>query len=209
MNFSGLPIFGEISTIFTFFLFLVLTLNLFSLPANWIIIGIIALWNYLLPFSHPLSFWQWAVLIALALLGEVLETFFQLYKARKYGSSTSGTFASLIGAILGALLLSPIFWGLGAIIGALLGAWLACFAMERLTGKKTAAAVRAAYGSMLGRFLGMANKIGLGILIIILASKWLGPNQSNILKNLAIPQEDEILVIHKKCSHYPLWHPFS
>lgn len=195
MEFSGLYLVNALWMAFSFFLYALLALNIFSLPANWIILGVIALLDFLWPFSPGLSFWQWAALIAIALLGEAAEILFQLYKAKKYGSSTSGTFASLVGAILGAILLSPVFWGLGALVGAMLGAWLACYIMERLIGKSPRQAMRAAYGSMLGRFLGMTVKIGLGAMIILLTMRWLWSEQIDLPSNLPLPEGE---VIHVK-----------
>lgn len=201
MDFFLAQLFSTISAGFAVILFLVLALNIFSLPANWLILGIIALWQFIWPFSPVLNWWQWFVLIGLAISGEVFEFLLQLFKAKKYGSSSSGSFASLVGAILGAILLSPIFWGLGAIPGALAGCWLGCYAMERLQGKTSRSSAHAANGATLGRLLGLCVKIGLGVCIILLSIQWLFTPIPE--KKPQIIQEEHY-VINQKCRYPPL-----
>lgn len=154
---------------------LVLFLNIFGLPANWIILGLVALWKLALPAQGQLGVWFWAGMAAFALLGEALELGVQVVKARHYGSSSSGTFAGMVGAFVGAILLAPLFWGLGALLGALLGAWLGCYVMEIAKGRPNAEAVNAAVGAMMGRFLGTVCKCGTGAAMIALTAHHIWP----------------------------------
>ena len=140
----------------------VLFLNIFGLPANWIILGLVALWKLAAPASGSLDVWFWVVMVGFGLLGEALELGVQVVKARHYGSSSSGTFAGMVGAFVGAILLAPLFWGLGALLGALVGAWLGCYAMELYKGRPASEAMNAAMGAMMGRFLGTVCKCGRG-----------------------------------------------
>lgn len=144
----------------------VLLLNIFSLPANWIIVALVGLWQLLWPDAH-LGVLFWIGLLALAVLGEVLETGAQIIKARKYGCSSSGTFAGMIGAIIGAIALAPLFWGLGALLGAIAGGGLGCYLMEILKGRSSRDAFHAAVGTMIGRFLGTSCKIAVGAAMIL------------------------------------------
>lgn len=154
---------------------LVLLLNIFGLPANWILLGLVALWKYLHPDAANMSVLFFSLMIGLAIIGEVLEMGMQILKARKYGSTSSGTFAGMIGAIAGAILLAPLFFGLGALIGALLGAWVGCFVMERFKGMPTSKAVDAAFGAMMGRFLGTVCKCGIGGAMLALTGRYIWP----------------------------------
>lgn len=78
----------------------VLLLNVITLPANWIMLGLIGLWRLLIPprrhgrFSPCLS--------ALPYLGKSSSTSLARLGARN-GSSTSGMWAGLLGALVGAL----------------------------------------------------------------------------------------------------------
>lgn len=154
---------------------IILVLNVFGLPANWLNLGLIVLWKYAYPDTTQLDFFFFALLISFALLGEALEFGLQIIKARKYGSSSSGTFAGMVGAIAGAILLAPLFFGLGALIGALLGAWTGCFIMEKAKGRPTGEAVDAAFGAMMGRFLGTVCKCGAGGAMLALTARYIWP----------------------------------
>ncbi len=153
----------------------VLFLNIFSLPANWIMLGLVALWKFLHPDTAHMGVLFFTLLIGLAVIGEILETGLQIVQAKKYGSTSSGTFAGVVGAIIGAIVLAPLFFGIGALIGALIGAWLGCFVMEKLKGRPNNEAVSAAFGAMMGRFLGTVCKCGIGGAMLALTGKYLWP----------------------------------
>ena len=114
-------------------------------------------------------------MVGIALVGEALEMGMQILKAKRYGSSSSGTFAGMIGAIAGAILLAPLFFGLGALIGALAGAWTGCFVVEHLKGRPLREALDAAFGAMMGRFLGTVCKCGAGGAMLALAAGRIWP----------------------------------
>lgn len=154
---------------------LILVLNVFGLPANWLILGLVCLWKYVYPDTAHMDVLFFVMLIGFAVLGELLEFGLQIIKARKYGSSSSGTFAGMVGAIAGAILLAPLFFGLGALLGALLGAWTGCFIMEKCKGRPTGEAVDAAFGAMMGRFLGTVCKCGAGAAMLALTARYIWP----------------------------------
>lgn len=182
---------GAFLALLTFVLFL----NIFGLPANWIILGLDALWKLAHPVNPNLGWLFWTLIIFLAIAGEGLELLLQLAKARKYGSSSSGALGGMIGAIVGAILLAPLFWGIGAFIGALAGAWLGCFIMEMLKGCPSQKAASAAFGTMLGRFMGTIAKIGIGAAMIALTARHIWPAEA------ILPEEDEILLTFLQNPH--------
>jgi len=154
---------------------LVLLLNFFSLPANWMLIALAAVWKYLSTAAQQMDFNFFALLVGLAVLGELLEFGLLAVKAKKYGSSNSGLFAGLVGAIIGAILCAPFFFGLGALVGAMGGAWLGCYLMELLRGGGHAKAVQAAMGALVGRFLGTVCKCGIGAIILTFIARAIWP----------------------------------
>ena len=162
MDFLPFPIAYLLAGAFVTLLCFVLLLNVFGLPANWIVLGLVALWKMVHPGAANLDVWFWVMMVGLALIGEALELGMQILKAKRYGSSSSGTFAGMIGAIAGAILLAPLFFGLGALIGALAGAWIGCFLMELVKARPVKEALDAAFGAMMGRFLGTVCKCGAG-----------------------------------------------
>jgi uncharacterized protein YqgC (DUF456 family) len=145
---------------------LVLLLNFFSLPANWMLIALAVAWKYMSTAADQMNFGFFALLVGLAVLGELLEFGLLALKAKKYGSSNTGLFAGLVGAIIGAIMGAPFLFGLGALFGALVGAWLGCYLMELLRGGGHAKAMHAAMGALVGRFLGTVCKCGIGAVIL-------------------------------------------
>lgn len=154
---------------------LILLLNILGLPANWVVVVLVAVWHYLHPAAGALDVWFWVMFLGLAVLGEILEMGVQILNARRHGSSKSGTVAGMLGAIAGAILLAPLFFGLGAFIGALLGAWLGCLLMELLRGRPGREAFDAAFGTMMGRFLGTVCKLGTGSAMVVLTAQRIWP----------------------------------
>ncbi|MDR2695381.1 MAG: DUF456 family protein [Deltaproteobacteria bacterium] len=155
---------------------LVLLLNFFSLPANWILIALAAAWKYMNTAADQMDFGFFALLVGLAVLGEVLEFGLLALKAKKYGSSNPGLFAGLVGAVVGAIMCAPFLFGLGALLGALAGAWLGCYLMELLRGGGHEQAVQAAMGALVGRFLGTVCKCGIGAVILTCIARAVWPD---------------------------------
>ena len=80
-------------------------------------------------------------------------------------------------AIAGAIFFAPFLFGIGAIFGALAGAWAGCYVGERLLAHRPQSeAVTAANGALVGRFLGMVVKLGLGITMVVLTASTIWPN---------------------------------
>ena len=175
MDFLPFPIAYLLAGAFVTLLCFVLLLNVFGLPTNWIVLGLVALWKMAHPGASNLDVWFWVMMVGLALIGEALELGMQILKAKRYGSSSSGTFAGMIGAIAGAILLAPLFFGLGALIGALAGAWIGCFFMELVKGRPMKEALDAAFGAMMGRFLGTVCKCGAGGAMLALTAHRIWP----------------------------------
>jgi uncharacterized protein YqgC (DUF456 family) len=181
MDFLPLPIASLVAGAFITLLGFVLVLNVFGLPANWILLGLTALWKLVHPLATGFDVWFWVAMGGLAVLGEILEMGVQALKAKRYGASSSGTFAGMIGAIAGAIFLAPLFFGLGALIGALLGAWTGCFVVEfGFKRRPCQEAVSAAFGAMMGRFLGTVCKCGVGGTMLAFAADRIWPGDAAV-----------------------------
>ncbi len=151
-----------------------LALHLFGLPANWLILGLAAIWALAAPDSG-LSPGSFAVLGALALAGEIAEFAMLHIWGKKYGGSGKGTFGGMIGAFAGAIVGAPFFFGVGAFFGALAGAFLGSLAVELLRGQSNEDALAAAWGTMLGRFGGTMVKAALGFAMVAYAAPRVWP----------------------------------
>ncbi len=139
-------------------------LQLFSMPANWVAIGLVSLWKYIYPESME---WSFVITLAvIAAIAEALEFGLQAWGAGRYGASTRGNVGGIIGAIAGAIFGAPFFLGLGALVGALGGAYLGCLIAE-LPGKNRADAMQAAKGAFVGKALGFTVKTAIGAAIVV------------------------------------------
>lgn len=157
--------------IFGLVAFVVLLLQVAGLPSNWIVLGMIAVWKLIDPWGSALGLtWLFiVVMVLIAIVGELLEWAIQIRFGRRYGSTTKGDIGGIIGSIIGAIVLLPLFFGLGAVIGALAGAYLGTLVMELAQSRRTGESHKAAWGATMGRSLGMAMKLGLGIAILFMS----------------------------------------
>lgn len=161
----------------------VLGLHILSLPANWVLLGGIFLWGW----SHPeldlgMSFYLPLVLIAI--LGEAIEFASQYIGGKKYGATGKGNLGAFVGAIIGAITCAPFLFGLGALFGAVGGAYFGCYIFERIHGRPSGEAWRAAKGAMLGRVLGLIVKIGLGGVMFAMAARAVWPKAQQVVVQL-------------------------
>ncbi|BBD07947.1 DUF456 domain-containing protein [Desulfovibrio ferrophilus] len=166
--------FGQIwAGLYIIICFGVLGLHIFSLPANWVLLALVAGWKAMHP-EMPLT-WMWfGGLAGLAVIAEVLEFVIQLKGSKKYGASGKGNIGGIIGAIAGAIIGAGFLFGIGALPGALLGAYGGCLLVETLMGRSFDEARAAAWGAMWGKFFGLTVKAGMGgvILSICVPAIW-------------------------------------
>jgi len=154
------------SVILFFFLILVFFTHIFSLPANWLILILLFIGSMLNP-TYEIPFSTMYFLGAVALAGELVEFGLQMLGAKKFGATNAGNWGAIAGAICGALLGAPILLGLGALVGAVVGAFIGCYFVETMNGRSRAEAIQAAWGAMLGKILGMAVKMGIGVFLLV------------------------------------------
>jgi uncharacterized protein YqgC (DUF456 family) len=144
-----------------------LTLVLFGLPGNWLIIISTCLFAWWRWEDGIFSIYTLIFITALGTLGELIEFFAAMGGAKRAGAGWVGSLAAIAGAILGALtgtFLIPIPF-FGTLLGACLGAGLCAWGLEFARGKKMEESIRYGVGAGLGRFLGTTIKFGLGVLI--------------------------------------------
>tara|TARA_Y100001954_G_scaffold38771_2_gene38570 strand:+ start:29168 stop:29674 length:507 start_codon:yes stop_codon:yes gene_type:complete len=141
-------------------------LQLFSMPANWVALGLVVLWKIAYPLSMTWTFIL--VLTIMATLAEVMEFFLQARYAGRYGASNRGNVGGIIGAIAGAIFGAPFFFGLGALLGALGGAYAGCLLAE-MPGRTRPEAMRAAKGAFVGKALGFTMKIAIGAVVVVMS----------------------------------------
>lgn len=160
--------------LFIFLLAAVQFLHVLGLPANWLLLGLVAVWKWLHP-AMDAGWWFFGLLAGLALAGEVVEQAVQVIGGKRYGSSGKGLIGAFIGGFVGAIMGAPVLFGLGAIPGALLGAYAGGLIFELMHERPLAEAHRSAMGNMYGRILGSVLKLALGITMLVLSAPRIWP----------------------------------
>lgn len=139
----------------------------FGLPGTIIILGTTVLYAWITGFAEI----GWGVILGMAgiaVVAEGTELLLGLFGAKKYGASRKGALFSILGGFIGAVVMAPLFFGVGAIFGALLGTFIGAFVGETMEGRRFEGASRSGFGATLGRLLGMATKVALAIVMIII-----------------------------------------
>jgi hypothetical protein len=152
-----------------------LFLHILSLPANWLVLALAGAWKLTHPEAMGAGWGFFALLAGLCILGEILEQLVQIYGGRRYGSSGHGLFGAFFGGLVGAIMLAPIGFGLGAIPGALGGAYLGGLTFERFKYRSWSEAHRSALGNLYGRVAGMVLKGALGVIMVVLTAPRIWP----------------------------------
>jgi uncharacterized protein YqgC (DUF456 family) len=161
-------------SLFLLLLLACLGLNIFGLPGNWLLVGLLVLWDVLHP-DPPFGFGFYALVVGVGLAGEAVELFAQLFGAKRYGATGKGNLGGFLGAFAGALLGAPFFLGLGALFGAVAGAFVGCYVFERAHGRTDPEARRAAMGAMYGKVFGITAKVACGVVMWTAAARQLWP----------------------------------
>jgi len=153
--------------------------NLLTLPGNWLMVGMCALFAYFFPeTSGPGMGWEGVgILVALAILGEGVEFAAGAALAGQRGASRRGMALAIAGTMIGSLcgafvtlpipLVGPVIGALGGgALGAFGGTWLG----EVWKGRTAAEGIHIGKGAMLGRLLGTSGKLLIGALMVVVAT---------------------------------------
>ncbi|HUS92387.1 MAG TPA: DUF456 family protein [Phycisphaerae bacterium] len=149
-----------------------LGLTLLTLPGNWLMVLttiLVAWWQWDRGMFSP---WTLGVLVALAGLGEVLEFLGSAVGVSKAGGTRWGGLGSILGAVAGALagtVLIPVPL-VGTLVGVCAGAGLGAWVLELAVGRTQRESVRAGVGAGVGRLAATLLKLGIGLLIWLIAA---------------------------------------
>ena len=149
----------------------------FALPGNWLIVAFAALYASFLPedIDPRVSWTAVLVVLALAVVGEIVEFLAGAAGAAKQGGSRRGVVLSVVGAVVGSLagaaIASPIpIVGplIGAVGGGALGAFAGAYQGEADIGRPHAERVAIGKGALVGRLLGTAGKLIIGAVMVVI-----------------------------------------
>lgn len=156
--------------VFSLFLFIAiagLISHIFGLPGNFIILGASILFGWYGGFKE-ITLTTLIVLLALTLLGELIEFIVGILGAKKYKSSNKAIVGSIVFGIIGGILGIPFFLGIGAVIGAFIGAFVGAFFVEFVLEKNVDRAMKSGWGAFLGRLAGTFFKGAIGVTMVVI-----------------------------------------
>jgi uncharacterized protein YqgC (DUF456 family) len=139
-----------------------------GLPGLWVMVGAILLFGWLTGF-RSLNVTLIVVILILALVGEIIESWLGFRFAKRYGGSSRSGWGALIGGIVGAIIGVPVPV-IGSVIGAFLGSFVGAALFEYTATRRLDVATRAGWGSVVGRAAAAAAKIALGLIIAVVAA---------------------------------------
>lgn len=154
--------------------------NFISLPGNWFIVGLAALFVAALETGEAASGLNWQAVGLLALVaagGEALEFFASAAGAAKKGGSRRAVVLAIIGTIAGSIAGAvmgvpiPVIGSLfGALVGGAAGAFAGAYLGEMWKHGMADQSVNVGFGAAVGRVLGTVGKVLVGtVMLVILA----------------------------------------
>jgi hypothetical protein len=137
-----------------------------GLPGLWVMVGGMLAYGSLTSF-RSVGVATIAIVLGLALLGEIIESWIGFRFAKRYGGSSRSGWGALIGGLVGAVIGVPIAV-IGSVIGAFLGSFVGAALFEYSYSRHTGVATRAGWGAVVGRAAAAAAKTALGVVIAVI-----------------------------------------
>lgn len=136
-----------------------------GLPGLWVMVGAFLIYGAVTDFV-TVGVWSISIVVVLALIGEIVESWLGFRFARRYGGSSRSGWGALLGGLVGAGMGIPVPV-IGSVIGAFLGAFIGAALFEYSLTRHTGVAVGAGWGAVLGRAAAAATKIAIGLVIAV------------------------------------------
>jgi uncharacterized protein len=137
----------------------------FGLPGLWVILLGILGYGWMTDFQ-TVGLWFLALMIGLAIVGEVFEAWVGFRYAQRYGGSSRAGWGALVGGLIGAIVGVPIPI-IGSVIGGFLGAFIGAAVFEYTRARHAGGSVKAGWGAVLGRAAAAALKMGIGVVMVV------------------------------------------
>jgi uncharacterized protein YqgC (DUF456 family) len=106
------------------------------------------------------------LLLALAVIGELIELLLGVLVAKRFGASKFGMWGAFFGGIIGGVAGTVVFPLVGSIAGAMVGAFAGAFVLECLVEIRTEDRLRAGFGALIGRVIATTMKLGIAFVMV-------------------------------------------
>jgi uncharacterized protein len=155
-------------------LFIGMTIGILSIPFGFpgaaIVLASTLIYALFTSFNAAIGWPLFIFLCLLTVVAETADNWLTAIGAKRYGGSTGSMWLSLVGGLLGAIVLgSPlafILGPLGPVAGGFAGAFAIVVAYEYYRRRNMNDALRAGWGTFLGRMAGMALKLVIAIAMV-------------------------------------------
>ena len=143
----------------------------FGFPGTLIILASVLIYAIATQFAAGIGIPFFIFLCVLTLASETADHWLSAIGAKRYGASNRSVWLSFVGGLLGAIMiggpLAIVFGPLGPIVGGFLGAFLIVVVHEMYLHGNFAEALRAGWGTFLGRMAGMVLKGVISVAMVI------------------------------------------
>jgi uncharacterized protein YqgC (DUF456 family) len=139
-----------------------------GLPGLWLMVLGVLGYGWLTDF-RTLGLWSIALIVVLATVGEIVESWLGFRFAKRAGGSSRAGWGALIGGIAGAIIGVPVPV-IGSVIGAFAGSFAGAALFEYTRSRSADVAIVVGWGSVLGRAAAAAVKVGLGLAIVVIGA---------------------------------------
>jgi uncharacterized protein YqgC (DUF456 family) len=143
----------------------------FGLPGAIVILISILIYAVATNFAADVGVGLFVTICVLTVVAETADNWLTALGARRFGATSVSVWLSFIGGLAGAILIgAPLAFVLGPfgpIGGGFAGAFLIVFLYERIQGKSAREALRAGWGTFVGRMAGLVLKFVIAVAMII------------------------------------------
>lgn len=159
-----------------------LAATVMALPGNWVIVGLTALFAWLIhdAAGAGISWYTVGALLGLATLGELVEFAAGAAGAARFGGSRRGMVLAIVGTLFGSMIgvaagpfLVPIPL-LGSVVAAVgggaLGAFVGAYLGESWKGRSDDQRLAISKAAFVGRLLGTVGKLWVGAVMVVVAA---------------------------------------
>jgi uncharacterized protein YqgC (DUF456 family) len=153
-------------TVFILVLFIGIFSIVFGIPGTAVILLDVILYALITGFER-ISIKIVLILLVISILAEAIDFSLGVAGAARFGFSGRAIWISLISGFIGAVAMTPLFFGLGT-AGIFLGGFAGVLAIELVQQSKLKPALRTGYGAILGRVAGTLIKGFCALVMIVI-----------------------------------------
>lgn len=154
-------------TVFILVLFMGIYSIVFGIPGTAVILIDVIIYALITGFER-ISIKIVLILLVISILAEAIDFSFGVAGAARFGISKRAIWISTISGFIGAVAMTPFFFGLGTITGIFLGGFAGVLAIELVHQSKLKPALRTGYDAILGRVAGTLIKGFCALVMIVI-----------------------------------------